>query len=66
MILRVGKGKAGPLIPFYACRLLRITGKPYLIRLGKGCRQPAQNLVLHLQNAVVGARLRRHPRACVI
>ena len=31
MILRVGKGKAGPLIPFYACRLLRITGKPAVI-----------------------------------
>jgi hypothetical protein len=43
MILRVGKGKAGPLIPFYACRLLRITGKPYLIRLGKVCRQHSRN-----------------------
>ena len=33
MILRVGRGKAGPLIPFYACRLLRITGKPEIDRI---------------------------------
>ena len=28
MILRVGKGKAGPSIPLSACRSLRVTGKP--------------------------------------
>jgi hypothetical protein len=39
MILRVGKGKAGPLIPFYACRLLRITGKPEITELLPACRQ---------------------------